>query len=199
MIKNFDLKGNIIEFLQSIVIAIAICIVIYIFIATPNQIEGLSMNPTFENGEIVLTSKVHQWLGGTPFGEGIGIKYNRGDIVVFQKPGFDDFIKRIIAIPGDTIALKAGQIYINGQLIKEDYLSEGTYTKGGSFIQENGSEKKLGEGEYFLMGDNRNNSHDSRYSDIGLIKRDWLKGKVLIRYLPINKVTVMNHGYTFVN
>lgn len=199
MIQNFDLKGNIIEFLQSIVIAIAICIVIYIFIATPNQIEGLSMNPTFENGEIVLTSKVHQWLGGTPFGSSIGITYMRGDIVVFQKPGFDDFIKRIIAVPGDTVALKAGQVYINGQLIKEDYLSADTYTKGGSFIQENGSEKTLAENEYFLMGDNRNNSHDSRYSDIGFIKRDWLKGKVLVRYLPINKVSIMEHGYTFVN
>ena len=192
---NFEenLKSNLLEFVQSIVIAIAICVFIYIFIATPNQIQGQSMDPTFKNAEIVLTSKIHQWLGGTPFGRSVGLDYKRGDIVVFQKPGLDDFIKRVIGIPGDSVNIKEGHVYINGNKIIEPYLDSGIVTKGGTFIVDNGQPVTLGQDEYFLMGDNRGNSRDSRYAEVGFIKREWLKGKVLLRYWPLNKIWVVEH------
>jgi len=188
------LKSNLVELLQSVVIAIGICIFIYLFLATPNQIEGQSMDPTFKNGEIVLTSKIHQWLGGTPLGKSIGLDYERGDIVVFQKPGFNDFIKRVIAMPGDIVQIKTGYVYVNGEKLNETYLASDIYTKGGSYIGENAEPQVLNTDEYFLMGDNRNNSHDSRYIDIGFIKRDWLKGKVLVRYWPVNRFWIAEHA-----
>lgn len=190
--KKTKLKNNITDFLQSIVIAISVCIVTYIAIATPNQIEGESMEPNFHNGEIVLTSKVHQWLGSTDFGKSLGLVYNRGDVVVFQKPGFNDFIKRIIAIPGDKIALKNGKVMVNNEEIPESYLPIATFTPGGTFLKENEDSLTVPENNYFLIGDNRSNSHDSRYSDIGFIKRDWFKGKVLVRYWPLNKFKIIN-------
>jgi len=189
-----SLKSNVLEFFQSIIIAVAVCVVIYVFLATPNQIEGLSMDPTFRNGEIVLTSKVHQWLGSTPFGQSIGLNYERGDVVVFQKPGFNDFIKRAIGIPGDTVQIDDGAVYINGNKLNEVYLPSGRETSGGTFIIDGGNPKTLKLDEYFLMGDNRPNSHDSRFVDIGFVKREWLKGKVLIRYWPLNTIWFVQHA-----
>ncbi len=186
-------KSNLLELLQSVVIAIAICVFIYLFIATPNQIDGQSMEPTFMHSQIVLTSKVHQWLGSTELGKTIGLNYQRGDVVVFQKPGLNDFIKRVIAIPGDSIQIKTGKVYVNSKQIQEPYLPNDFYTKGGTFLEENADPIYLKENEYFLMGDNRNNSRDSRYIDVGVVKRDWIKGKVLIRYWPLNQIWVVEH------
>jgi len=179
------------DFLQSIVVAVSICIVVYLFIATPNQIDGQSMEPNFSNGEIILTNKITHWFGGTQIGKSLGMDYGRGDVVVFQKPGFNDFIKRIIAIPGDTIAINDGSVYINNIKLKEEYLGENTYTRGGTFVKENTEPVVVPEGNYFVMGDNRSNSHDSRYIDIGFINRDWLKGKVILRYWPIYKLSLI--------
>lgn len=194
IVRTSKVKNNITDFLQSVVIAISVCIVIYIVVATPNQIEGLSMEPNFDNAEIVLTSKVHQWLGATEFGKSLGISYQRGDVIVFQKPGFSDFIKRIVGMPGDKIELREGKVYINGEALNEPYLSNDVYTPGGTLLKDNDiAPLTVPEGSYFAMGDNRTNSHDSRYSDIGFIKREWFKGKVLLRYWPLNKFEVVGN------
>lgn len=190
--RNLKIKNNITDFLQSVVIAIAICIVTYFLIATPNQIEGESMEPNFYNGEIVLTSKIHQWFGSTQIGKSMGFTYNRGDVAVFQKPGFKDFIKRIIAVPGDKIQLIEGNIYVNDEELDESYLPAGITTHEGTFLKDGGSALTVPQDQYFLMGDNRSNSHDSRYSDIAFIKREWFKGKVLVRYWPINTFKIIN-------
>jgi signal peptidase I len=184
------------DFLQSAVIAIAICVVVYVFIATPNQIEGESMEPTFANGEIILTNKISEWLGGSDFGKNSGLDYQRGDIVVFQKPGLDDFIKRVIAVPGDKVAIKEGYVYVNDQKLEENYLEPSTFTRGGNFMEDGSDAREVPQGKYFVLGDNRNNSHDSRFLDIGFINRDWLKGKVILRYWPINKFGIVKQGET---
>ncbi|MFS8130918.1 MAG: signal peptidase I [Candidatus Dojkabacteria bacterium] len=182
------------DFLQSVVIAIAICIAVYVFIATPNQIDGESMEPTFKNGEIILTNKLSEWLGPTDFGKNSGLDYQRGDVVVFQKPGLDDFIKRVIAIPGDKVAIKEGYVYINDKKVDESYLQPSTFTRGGNFIEEGAAAREVPAGKYFVLGDNRNNSHDSRFIDIGFINRDWLKGKVILRYWPVSKFGIVKQG-----
>lgn len=186
----------ILDILQTLVISLSICVVIYIFIATPNQIDGESMEPNFYAGEIILTNKLSEWLGPTQIGQSLGLDYNRGDVVVFQKPGYNDYLKRIIAIDGDTIELKDGYIYVNGSRITESYLPPATYTRGGSFLKEDEPPKTVPAGKYVVMGDNRSNSHDSRYSDIGFVDRSWFKGKVILRYWPINKFSVIN-GATY--
>lgn len=186
----------VLDILQTLVISLSICVVIYIFIATPNQIEGESMEPNFFAGEIILTNKLSEWLGPTQVGKQLGLDYNKGDVVVFQKPGYNDYLKRVIGIAGDKIKLQDGYVFINGQKLNEDYLPPATFTRGGSFLKEDGEEKVVPEGKYFVMGDNRANSHDSRYTDIGFVDRTWFKGKVILRYWPINKFTVIN-GVTY--
>ncbi len=184
----------ILDALQTLIISLSICVVIYIFIATPNQIDGQSMEPNFYSGEIILTNKLSEWLGPTPLGKSLGLDYARGDVVVFQKPGYNDFLKRIIAVEGDTIKLKGGYVYVNGEKLIEDYLPPATFTRAGSYLKEDDEPKTVPEGRYFVMGDNRSNSHDSRYSDIGFVDRTWFKGKVILRYWPINKFAVISGG-----
>ncbi len=191
---GFSIPFAIIDFLQSIVVALLICIFVYVVIAMPNQIEGNSMIPNFHNGEIILTSKINHWLGNTSIGNSLDLDYKRGDVVVFQKPGFNDFIKRLIGMPKDRIALRDGDIYINGKKLVESYLPENTYTRGGDFLENNGDEITVPEGKYFMVGDNRQDSHDSRYADIGFVSRDWMKGKVILRYWPIQSFKVVNDG-----
>jgi signal peptidase I len=182
------------ELLQYIAVAISICIVIYVFIATPNQVGGASMEPNFYGGDVIVTNKLVEWLGDTPFGKGINLDYQRGDVVVFQKPGINDFIKRIVGVPGDKIAIRDGYIYINGKKVIEDYLPPSTFTEGGSYIMEGSESLIIPAEQYAVIGDNRGKSHDSRAIDIGFVDRKWLKGKVILRYWPLNRFGLVETG-----
>lgn len=193
-IKQKDKRDSIADFLSSLVISIAICVVITIFIATPNQVEGISMSPNFETGDIIITNKLSSWLGGSDFGKSIGLDYQRGDVIVFQKPNHDDLIKRIIGLPGEKISIRDGKIHINGRLLEEDYLNDSIITNGGNYITSDGREKIILDNTYIVMGDNRTQSHDSRFIDIGLVQREWIKGKVIFRYWPLNKFGGIGSG-----
>lgn len=192
--QRFTIPSGIIDLIQSFVVALCICLVIYLFVFTPNQVKGNSMSPTLLDGEIVLTNKMVNWLGNSEFGKSLGFSYSRGDIVVFQKPGLDDFIKRIVALPGERVAIRDGYVYVNNNRIVEDYLPPATFTEGGTFIEDGGEGKVVGEDEFFVLGDNRGASLDSRYNEIGFVKKDWLKGKVVLVYWPLNKLSIINTG-----
>lgn len=189
--SKFQLPESIVDFLQSIAIALVICIIMYLLIAMPNQVQGSSMEPNFNQGEIILTNKVSTWLGDTGIGRSIGLDYSRGDIVVFQKPGNSDFIKRIIGEPGDTVSIREGDVYINGKKLDEsDYLDSTVFTEAGSFLPE-GEQLIVPENSFFIMGDNRGNSQDSRSYEIGFVREEWIKGEVLLRYWP--NITIFAH------
>lgn len=106
----------------------------------------------------------------------------RGDIVVFKYP--DDrkvlYVKRVIGLPGDTIEIKDGVLYINGKLYKEDYLKEPMIGSFGPY--------KIPAGHYFMMGDNRNDSHDSRFWENKYVPRDDIIGKVIFRIYPFSRM-----------
>ncbi len=187
-------KGNwVIDLLQSIVIAFFIVIVVYLFIVIPNQVSGDSMVPNFSNQELVLTSKINQWLGGTDLGQNLNLNYKRGEVVVFQKPGKVDLIKRVIGLPGETVMVLDCEVYVNDLRIDEEYIPDSTCTTPNNFATE-GRPITIGANQYFLMGDNRENSNDSRSLDYGLIEREWIKGKVVLRYLPFDKFGVIGAG-----
>lgn len=177
-----------IDILQTIVVALAIFVIIYLFIATPNEVKGNSMDPTFKNGELLLTNKVIQLLGGDDGTGKVFGDYNRGDVVIFKDNlSQEDFIKRIIAKGGDTISVQKGSVYLNGNELNEDYLPAGRKTNGGTFLEE-GQTLRVPDNFYFVMGDNRGNSKDSRDKAVGFVERKQLKGRVFFRYWPLNRL-----------
>jgi signal peptidase I len=109
-------------------------------------------------------------------------KPQRGDIVVFKFPDNESvaYVKRIIGVPGDTVSVKEGVVYINGNKQDEPYLKEPHSGNYGPF--------KVPEGRYFMMGDNRDNSRDSRFWENKYVARDKILGKVFVRYFPLNRM-----------
>lgn len=184
------------DLLQTVVVAISICVVIYLFIATPNEVHGQSMEPTFYDKELLLTNKVIQLLGGTNLRTIVG-DYKRGDVVIFEHAISDeDFIKRIVAVGGDTIMVKDGLVYINSVQLNEAYLPEGRRTEAGNFLLE-GKPFRVPDGQYAVFGDNRGNSLDSRNNLVQFVKRESLKGKVIFRYWPLDRFGIIKgHTYT---
>lgn len=171
------------DLIQTLVIAGAIFVVIYAFLFRPYQVNGLSMYPTFENGEYVLTNLLVKRFGG----------FQKGDIVVFNSPVDEnkDFIKRIIATEGDTISVNDGNFYLNGNLLQEDYLPSNYVTSGGNFLPE-GTQVQVPENNYFVSGDNRSNSSDSR--EWGFVTKDEIIGKSFFVYWPLNRFRTVEHA-----
>ncbi len=127
------------------------------------RIEQVSMQPTLHEGEYVIVEKV-SYLLHPP---------ERGDIIVFKHPG-EDLIKRVIGLPGDTLEIQGGRVHINGSVLTEPYLTEP--------IRSTLPAQKIEAGRYFVMGDNRNNSSDSRA--FGAIPAGDIIGRAAIIYWP---------------
>lgn len=163
----------VLDFIETIVVSLAIFAVVYIFLFQPHQVDGRSMEPTFQNGEYILTDKVSYRLH----------EPERGDVVVFHSPQDErvDFIKRIIAVPGDTVAVSAGYLVLNGQKVEEAYINDPGKVAPGRFIKEN-QPVTVGSGEYVVMGDNRLHSSDSR--EWGFVKANEIVGRAFFRYWP---------------
>lgn len=171
------------DLVQTLVIAGAIFVVIYAFLFRPYQVNGHSMDPTFENGEYVLTNLIELRVA----------ELKRGDIIVFNAPPDEekDYIKRIIGLPGDSIRISDGNVYVNGERLNQtDFLGPGVRTNGGSFLGE-GDEVIVPEGQYFTMGDNREFSSDSR--EWGFVTKDKIIGKSFIVYWPPNHTRIVEH------
>lgn len=147
--------------------------VINAYIIQETIVNGSSMNPTLENSDKVLLDKILYKIG----------KLKRYDIVVFDYHHSSVYVKRIIGVPGEKITIRKGRVYVNGKILKDDPLLNDKMHYSG--IAKNGVE--LGEDEYFVLGDNRNNSHDSRYEQVGIVKKSDIIGKVWIRIFPILK------------
>ena len=171
----------IISFLETIVVALVISIVLYIFVMTPHEVIGNSMYPTYKNGEYLMANKISYRISDP----------QRGDVIIFEYQENQDFIKRIIALPGDTIMLKDGEFYINDfPLDESNYLSDAIYTNGGEYLKE-GESKMIPQGQYFVSGDNRPQSSDSR--TFGPVKEEDIKGKAWIVYFPFSEFRIVRH------
>ncbi|MBI2007583.1 MAG: signal peptidase I [Candidatus Blackburnbacteria bacterium] len=159
--------------LQTVVLAAAIFMLTYLFLVQPHEVKGNSMHPNFLDGERLLTDKASYRFN----------EPRRGDVIVFQAPPdhAKDFIKRIIALPGETISIKGKKIYVNARLLDEFYLPSLATTEPGAFLTD-GKELILAEDEYIVMGDNRDHSSDSR--SWGPIKRGAIVGKAWFIYWP---------------
>ncbi|MBI4099697.1 signal peptidase I, partial [Candidatus Microgenomates bacterium] len=150
----------------------------YLFLFQPNQVKGHSMEPTFHDGEYILTDKV-SFRMGLP---------KRGDVVVFASPknADVDFIKRIIGLPGEKVKIRGGKVFVDDAPLDESgYLAASVYTGPESFLAEN-QDFTVPRGKYFVMGDNRPGSSDSR--DFGPVVPSEFIGKVFFRYWPIDRL-----------
>lgn len=163
--------GKIKDSISFIIIILAI-ILIRLFIVTPVRVDGPSMNDTLQDGDILLLDKYDN-------------KYERFEIVVFNYNG-ERLIKRVIGLPGETLSYKNNKLYINDNEIEDNYGLG--YTE--DFDLKNINLTKIPDNEYLVMGDNRNNSLDSRY--IGTISKDKILGSVKYRLFPFNKFGKVN-------
>ncbi len=164
------------DIIQTVVLALAIFMIAYLFVLQPHQVKGLSMFPNFEDKEYILTEKVSYRFG----------KPHRGDVIVFQAPvnRKDDYIKRILGLPGETVAVIDGKVFVNDKPLPEPYLPPEFRTQAGAFLAE-GKRFTLGPGEFFVSGDNRDHSSDSRAW--GPIKKSDIVGRAWVAYWPPQK------------
>jgi len=171
------------EVFKVVVISLAIIIPVRYFLIKPFYVKGASMEPNFYDNEYLIIDEISY-----RFNEPV-----RGDIIVLNDPSQNNqyFIKRIVGLPGERIKIEDGQIYVfnqqypAGKSLKENYLSSGVQTKGDIDIS-------LNQGEYYILGDNRPSSLDSRF--FGQIERQAIVGRVLLRGWPLNKA-----GFLFNN
>ncbi len=168
------------DILEVVVFAIAIFLFIYLLVLQPHKIKGDSMQPNFPDGEFLLTDKITYRFG----------EPKRGDVVVFEAPVAEgeEYIKRIIGLPGDIVSVKEGKVYINNRKLDETYLKSTLYTQGGGFLADNG-EYTVNPGEYFVMGDNRPASSDSR--SWGPVPKGKITGRAWVIYWPPEKTGIV--------
>jgi signal peptidase I len=165
---------NPISLLRDLAISIALSIVLIVFIYQPVKVEGTSMMPGLQDQERIFVNKYEYKLGNAAI--------ERGDLVVFHFPldPRQSYIKRVIGLPGDTIEIEDGTVYVNGNPVSEDYVPE-EYRDHGSMLR-----RKVSPGHYFVLGDHRSSSSDSRMW--GLVDRASIYGKAVFVYWPPEKI-----------
>lgn len=159
----------------SLVSAVAVALLIRTFIVELYVVDGPSMQPTLQDGERLVVNKfIYYWR-----------EPKRGEVVIFRYPRDHSrvFIKRVIAIGGDTIEIKDGHVLVNDALVNEDYIAEKTRTEY--------PKQTVPEGTIFVCGDNRRNSLDSRFPDVGFVPLELLKGKASLIFWPVDNFAAL--------
>ena len=176
--------------IRDIFLIIVVFVLFGVFAVQPVVVEGTSMLPQLNDGERLLVNKlVYYKIQGVRWGH-----LERGDIVVFWFPKEPDksYVKRIIGLPGEMVEVRNGRVLINGQELNEDYLDLEHNKVLPSFPA-----KQVEQHYYFVMGDNRDNSSDSRYW--GLVPEKYIYGKAFFRYWGPSNMGFLNHGEYDIN
>jgi signal peptidase I len=178
-------KSEFWEWIKAIAFALMLSFVIKQFLFTPVLVKGASMMPTIEDHDRVIVNKIGPTLKS----------YDRFDIVVIEMNEETNYIKRIIGLPGDKIEYKDDQLYINGEKYNEPYLDQyknelkdtGTLTYDFT-LDQNLGETTVPEGHYFVLGDNRRVSNDSRNPEVGFISEEKIMGTTSIICWPMEHI-----------
>ena len=197
--KQHGLLFHILDVVLNIVIIVAVVVAIRTFLVSPFQVDGTSMESTLEDGQYIIINKLAYHIG----------QPQRGDVAVLRPPTNDKkhYVKRIIGVPGDTVSIHDGFVYITTPDSTEEVLLEESYLNdlniGQTFkhpqIQENDErvEYTVPEGQYFVLGDNRKNSSDSRSfaargSESAFVPEENIQGRVWLIALPITKIQALH-------
>lgn len=166
------IRKSLFHILICLIIALILAVLITKFVAHHTSVEGSSMETTLKNGDQIIVENVSYYIH----------EPERLDIIVFTHGEGGHFIKRIIGLPGETVQIIEGRIYINEELFSDNFTSE--LIEDAGLAQEKIHLKK---DEYFVLGDNRNGSMDSRSDKIGIVKRKQISGKAWFRFFPFSQ------------
>lgn len=190
--SDWSIKEIVLEMVKTFALAIAIIIPIRLFLFQPFFVEGESMEPTFKDNEYLIVYehgykqvKIGNWTVLEPSKE-----FKRGDVVVFHPPVNDKkyYIKRVVGLPGESIAIVGGQVVLYSEKKPEGEILPEKYIERDAELTDM-PKTKIAEDEYFVMGDNRMFSFDSR--NFGAIQKDALVGRVLLRALPLTRAGIL--------
>jgi len=173
--------GSVVGWARDLLVAFIASMLIIFCLYQPVRVEGTSMLPVLEDQDRLVINKIaYSWAG-----ELVGEQIHRGDVVVFHYPNdtTKSYIKRVIALPGDTLRIDHGRVFVNGVALKEPYVP-------ARYADENSlAENVIPLGKYFMMGDHRSVSQDSRY--FGPVARDLIYGRAAFVYWPVDQAGVV--------
>ena len=188
--SNLDIVYTILDFARLILITVVAAMVILVFVARKEEVRGTSMYPTLVEGESVIINMAANYVG----------EIKRFDVVVAREYRSDDlWVKRVIGLPGETISYREDVLYVDGKAMEEPFLDKKyveQVKKSANklyFTQEYIS-KKLGKNEYLLVGDNRNESLDSRNDAVGPFQREQIIARGVFVYQPFSKARYVGNG-----
>lgn len=173
------------KLIRDVFLIIVVFVLFGVFVAQPVVVEGTSMVPQLQDGERLLVNKlIYYKIQSVSWGH-----IERGDIVVFWFPEDPEksYVKRVIGLPGEMVEIRNGRVYINGQELNESYLD----TEHNKSLP-SAAPKEVKKHHYFVMGDNRDNSSDSRYW--GLVPEKYIYGKAFFRYWKPSSIGFLEHG-----
>ncbi|AEI44364.1 signal peptidase I [Paenibacillus mucilaginosus] len=183
--KSTPVKNEAWEWIKALLIAAALVFFIRWLVFAPFIVEGPSMQPNFETGERLIVNKfIYRFTDP-----------KHGEVLVFHAPSEKDYIKRVIALPGETVRVEGDQVYVNNQLVDETYLKEAldkAKQEGRPYNMRNFPEQTVPEGSVFVMGDNRSNSSDSRDPSVGFVPYEKIVGRADLIFWPFDKISLVH-------
>ncbi len=169
--QKLSFVDNLYEWVEAIVFALICVVLIFTFLFRTVGVDGGSMETTLMDGDRLILATGFYSL-------------DHGDVVVVNRDGKEPIIKRVVALAGDSVDIRDGMLYVNGQPVDEPYLDSFQVTEAKTMT---GYPLTVPEDHVFVLGDNRIISHDSRFTDIGFVSVDQVVGKGLFRFWPINQ------------
>ena len=183
MARKFSVKSVVVDLIELVLIGTTVFLLVYILVGQFLEVSGRSMYPYLHDKEQIIAEK-------------LSIKFDpikRGEVIIFWHPKTksDLLVKRVVGLPGETIKIQNGFVFINGTKLEENYLSGIVVTNEGDFLSE-GQEFKIADDYYIVMGDNRSESTDSRYW--GPIQKETIIGRALGVFYPLDNIRLLNGG-----
>ena len=188
--SNLDIVYTILDFARLILITVVAAMVILVFVARKEEVRGTSMYPTLVEGESVIINMAANYVG----------EIKRFDVVVAREDRSDDlWVKRVIGLPGETISYREDVLYVDGKAMEEPfldkkYVEQVKKSANKLYFTQDYISKKLGKNEYLLVGDNRNESLDSRNDAVGPFQREQIIARGVFVYQPFSKARYVGNG-----